>query len=133
MSVDNAMRGLGFADDAAGPAVDELRRSLASRGVTNAGVSWGPEAHTLTDHERAMIFLDVQWQVERGHAAEVKLMDSAPLDWTFSTKTMRWSLRFRPSLIAPWLGDRFRSVVADFRRWRDISVLGLKPPSQSGV
>ena len=98
-----AMRGLGFSDEDRGPMVDELRQAM--KGTINAGVSWGPEAHKMTAEERAAMFLDIQWAIERGHSNRVELLDSTPIDWRYNLRRDSWTLEFTPSLLKPWIGD----------------------------
>lgn len=90
--------------------------------------TWGPKAASMTEEERARYLRGVEWECEQGHCAEVKCVDG--LTWRrFNTRTMRWELHLRGLRWIPALiGDQFRAVAADLRRFRTRHIQRRKNP-----
>lgn len=128
-TTEEIMTRMGFRSDELGPHVAELRKVVdrqISEGLQNRSYgSWAPGDHT--DEVRAKAFLEAEWAMQHGHCCEVKCMDSTPIDWRFSTKTMRWHLEIKPRRLLPWLGDRCREMAMHYRIWRDY-LLGRSNP-----
>lgn len=113
-TVDQMMERMGFPTTETGPYVTELR-TVVARQISEGMID--------RSAERARVFLEVEWEIQHGHSCQITLIDSRPIEWAFNTKTMRHCLRFRPRLIAPWLGDRWRELRMKVSVWNDRYIL----------
>jgi len=123
---------MSFPSTEMGPYVTELRAKIRKRvgeGMMDRsgfwGGSWDTENHPdiwRQHEERARCILEMEWEIERAHFHSVNLVDTAPIMRHFNTRTMRRYWEFRPSLIRPWLEDRFSRLGSRWRVWRDRNV-----------
>jgi len=118
---------MGFPATETGPYVTMLRadilRQVRDHGLMNrSGGTWAheldPDEPVPTMEERARELLAWDWELEHGNTVRIELGDSAPIQWRFNVKTMRWRLQIRPHLLAPWLRDRWRLFLFDWTRAR---------------
>jgi hypothetical protein len=101
------LRGIGIDDPASTePSVAALREWVASEGIVNMHVDWGPGA--TSDAVKARELMAAQWEIANGHSWMTEVLDCYPINRRFSTKTMRWHYEFRPDRIMPWVRDQIR-------------------------
>lgn len=119
------MNGMGFADDATGPYVTELRELMARKAANGLRYAspgtWAVEPWLIPDEERARELLAVEWSMARQHSYEVKCLDP-PVHWQYDVRRGTRRLVIKWSSIPAWLGDRWREAGMHYRIWRDRKV-----------
>lgn len=86
-----------------------------------------PKSPRMSEEERARYLEGVQWEIDQGHAHQVKCIDGV-INRRLDIKTMKQSIEIDWRAIPAWVGDLFRAMASDVRKFWNRHVLRRKNP-----